>query len=121
GPVRAADHAATALPAAGAVWALAAEERVGDGDAGLAEVHPDGGLFISVADTHLLAQLAQKLVGGIVVRVLHDAEHPLRLGVVRSKRRLPVVHVRPLAVLEDRLRWHVQRVCVSKAAPADAA
>ena len=81
--------------AAGAVGALAAEVGVGDRLAGLAEVDADGGVFVGVADAELLAELAQELVGGVVVRVLDHAEHPLRLGVVGRQRRLPVVASRP--------------------------
>ncbi len=124
GAVGAADHAAPAQLAAGAVGSLAAEERVGDGLAGPAlpaEEDPDGRLFVGVADAELLAELAQELVGGVVVGVLDDAEHPLGLGVVGRERALPVLHLRPLAVLEERLGGHVQRVGVAEAAAADAA
>ena len=88
--MQAADHAAPAQLAAGAVGALAAEERVGDGLARLAEVDADRRVFVGVADAELLAELAQQLVGRVVVRVLDDAEHPLRLGVVGRELRLPV-------------------------------
>ena len=87
----------------------------------LAEEDADGRLLVGVADAELLAELAQQLVGGVVVRVLRDAEHPLGLGVVGRERALPVLHVRPLRVLEEGLRRHVERVRVAEAAAADAA
>ncbi len=120
-PVRAADHAAPAQPAARALGSLAAEVRVRDGLAGLAEEDAHRRLFVRLAHAELLAELAQELIGGVVVRVLHDAEHPLRLGVVGREHALPVVHLRPLAVLEERLRRHVQRVRIAQAAAAHAA
>ena len=64
---------------------------------GVAEVDADGGLLVGVADAELLAELAQQLVGGVVVRVLHDAEHPLRLGVVGRERCSPSPPGRPTA------------------------
>src|SRR5207245_2507570 len=73
------------------------------------------------ADAELLAELAQQLVGWILVRVLDHPEHPLGLCVVRSQLRLPVAHLGPLAVLEERLRGDVERGRVAKAAASHAA
>src|SRR6202171_287408 len=101
--MRAADHAASTQPAAGAVGPLAAEERIGDRLAGLAEEHADGRLFVGVSDAPLLTELAQQLVGGVVVGILDEAEHLLRLRGVGRERALPVLQLRPLAVLGDSL------------------
>ncbi len=124
GAVGAAHHAAPAQLAAGALGALAVEEGVGHGLAGLAllaEVDPDGGLFVGVGDAEVLAELAQQLVGGVVVGVLHDPEHPLRLGVVGRELALPLCHLRPLAVFEELGGGDVEGVGVAKAAAAHAA
>jgi hypothetical protein len=121
GPVRAAHHAATAQAAAGSVGPRSAEERVRDGLSGLAEEHADGRLLVAVGHAELLAELAQEQIGGVIVRVLNDAEHPLGLGVVRRERGLPVLEARPLAILEERLRRHVQGVREAEAPAADTA
>src|SRR5207253_3617859 len=66
GAHRAADHAAGAEGAARAVGTLAAEEGVRHGLPGLAEVDPDRGLPVGVADADVVAVLAQEVVGGVV-------------------------------------------------------
>ena len=63
GSVAATGHALTTFDATGALGACAAEVRVRDGLAGGAEVDPDRGLLVGVADPDVLAVLAQQLVG----------------------------------------------------------
>src|SRR5205085_2174737 len=78
-------------------------------------------LLVARADAERFAELAKKAVDVVVVRVLDDAEHALRLGVVRRERALPVLERGPLRVLVEGPRRRVQRVCVAEAATADAA
>src|SRR5207342_2563739 len=63
GPVAAADHAAAATNAAAPPGPLAAEVRVLDLLAGLAEKSTDPGRLERVADPDLLAVFPQQLVG----------------------------------------------------------
>ena len=97
----------TVLP--GRLLAVGAEEhaRPGVGDEG-------------VADAHVVGDLLHDPVGVGERRVGDDAEHPLRLVVVRHQLGAPVGDVRPLRVVEERLRRHVQRVGVVQRAAADA-
>ena len=67
-PEGAADHAAPAADAAGAVGPVAAEERVGDGRAGRAEEHADAGLRVGLVGADVAAELAQQVIGRVVGR-----------------------------------------------------
>ena len=117
---RAAEHAAGAARARGARRALAAEVRIGHGLAGLAEVGADARLAVGVLDAELAAVLEQQLVGLVVVDDVGDAEHALRDLVVRRQLGAPVVQRRPLRVVEEGARRHVQRHRVHERAAADA-
>ena len=122
GAVHAADHAAPAQVAARAVGALAAEERVRDGLAGLAEVDADRRAFVGVAHAELLAELAQQLVGRVLVRVLRRrrASAAPRRSAARaslSQSCIPA-HWRSS---KNCFGGHVQRARVAEAAAADAA
>jgi hypothetical protein len=118
--VRAADHAAPAQPAAGAIGAGAAEERVGHGLPRRAEVHADARLGVGLGGADLLAELAQELVGRIVRRHLDDAEHALRLVEVGRQRGGPVAQAGPLRVRVEALGRAVERVGVAERPAAHA-
>jgi len=120
GVERAADHAAPAQHAAGAVGSLTAEVGIGGRHARLAEVDADARLGVGVVGADLAPVLAQQLVGRVVGDHLRDAEHPLGLVVVGRQRRLPIVELRPLAVGVEALGRAVERVRVSEGAAADA-
>ncbi len=68
-------HAGAAVGAASAGRAGAAEERVVDRLARLAEEHADRGVDEGVADSHLLGDLADHAVGGRHLRIRGHAEH----------------------------------------------
>ena len=70
--------------------------------------------------THVVGDLLDDAVGVGEGRVLHHAQHPLRLLVVRHQLGAPVGDVRPLPVVEERLGWHVERVGVVQRSTADA-
>ena len=120
GVVRAADHAARALDAAGALRTLAAEVRIGDGHALLAEVHADPGLLVGVPDAEVLAERSQDVVGRVVGGDVGDPEHPLGLVVVGPQRVLPPgVEGGPLRVGVEGGQRPVERVRVAERAAAD--
>src|SRR5207247_5852687 len=121
GVVGAADHAAPAAYAPGALRARAAEEGIGHGLAGLAQEHADPRLAVGGTDAEVLAELVEQLVGGVVLVVGDDAEHPLGLGVVGAQLAFPVRQAGPLRVGEERHGRHVERVRVAQAAAAHAA
>ena len=117
----AADHAAPAADAARARGPVAAEVRVGDRDALLAEEHADARLGVGLLRADVLAEAPQQLVGVVVGPDGRDAEHPLGLLVVRLERGLPVLlEARPLRVVVEALAGAVQGVRVAEAAAADA-
>jgi hypothetical protein len=118
--MHAAHHAASAQVTAGAIGTLAAEERVGHSLALLTEVDAHGRVFVGVAHAQLLAELAQELVGRVLVRVFDHPQHPLGLGVVGRQGALPVLHLTPLAVLEEGLGGDVEGAGVAEASPAHA-
>ena len=125
GAVAATRHAGAALDAACAGRSDAAEVRVGHGLARrLGAVRPeedaDGGRHERVADTHVVGDLLHDLVGVGERRVLHHAEHALRLLVVRQQLGAPVGDVLPLRVVEERVLRHVERVGVVQRSAADA-
>ena len=107
-----------------AVRAGAAEVRVRDELALLvlraAEEDPDRGRVERVLDAELLGDLQHDVVGRRVQRVLDDAEHPLRLVVVRRQLAAPVGDVAPLRVPVERVERLVERVGVDQRATADA-
>ena len=118
---RAADHAAPAADAARARRAVTAEVRIVDGHAGLAEEDADAGLGVGRLRADVLAELAQRVVRGVVGGDGRDAEHALRLVEVRRERRLPVVlEPGPLRVVVEARPRAIQRVRVAEAAAADA-
>ena len=116
----AADHAAPATSTSGAVRALTAEERVGDGLAGLTEEHANARAPVRVGNTEPLAQLFEQDASPVVAVVVHHPEHPLCLREMRRQCRLPVLKLAPLGVLEEFTRWDVQRIRVAEAAAANA-
>ena len=118
--VTAARHALATLDATCALGSDAAEVRVLRLLARFTEVDADGRLDERVADTHVVGDRLHDLVGGRHVRILDDAEHLLSLLVVRRELAAPVGDVRPLLVLEERLRRLVQRVGVVQRPAADA-
>ena len=81
---------------------------------------PTGVAHERVADTHVVGDLLHHLVGIGERRVLHHAEHALRLLVVRHQLGTPVGDVLPLRVVEERVRRHVERVGVVQRSAADA-
>ena len=83
------------------------------------EEHPDRRRHERVADAHVLGDLFHEAVGIGEGRILDDAEHPLRLVVMRHQLCAPVGDARPLRVGEERLRRHVQRVGVVQGPTAD--
>ncbi len=124
GTVAAPRHAAPAFQAAGALRPRTAKVRVGHRLSGCfgairAEEHPDRGGHPGVAAPHVVGDLLDDAVGVGERRVLHHAQHPLRLLVVRHQLAAPVGDVRPLLVFEERLRWHVQGVGVVQRTAAD--
>ena len=114
GVVPAAGHALAAVPARAASRSGAAEVRVGDlvavGLARSAEEDPDRGRVPGVAHAHVVGDLLHHLVGGGDDRVVDDAEHPLRLVVVRRQLVAPVGDVAPLRVVVERARA-ARRAC----------
>jgi hypothetical protein len=120
GTVRAADHAAAAAQAARAVRPCAAEEGVGHGlPARGAEEDADARLGVGVLDADLARELAQEVVGRVVLVVGDHAEHALGLVVVRGEGRLPVVELRPLRVPVEAPPRAVERVGVAERPAAD--
>ena len=125
GAVTAARHAAAAFQAAGAVWPGAAEIRVGHclarrfGAVGTEE-HPDRGGHKGVAAAHVVGDLLHDAIRVGEGRIRDNAQHPLRLLVVRHQLGTPVGDVRPLRIVEERLRRHVQRVGVVQRTAAHA-
>ena len=121
GAVRAADHAAPAAQARRALRPGTAEERVGQPLARLAvEQDAHARLGVRVLDADLARELAQQVVRRVVLVVGDDAEHPLRLVVVRREHRLPVVQPRPLRILVEAPPRAVERVRVAERPAADA-
>ena len=113
----AAGHAAAALEAAGALRARAAEVRVGHRLARrLGAVGPKNtptGVGTKVSPTPMSSATSFMMRSASVnVGLVDDAEHPLGLVVVRRQLGAPVGDVRPLRVVEERLRRHVERVGV---------
>ncbi len=124
GVVAAAGHALAAVPAGAARRAGTTEVRVRDlvavGLAGAAEEHADRGRVPRVADPHVVGDLLHHLVGRGHDRVVDDAEHPLRLVVVRRQLLAPVGDVAPLRVVVERCERLVERVRVDQRAATDA-
>ena len=125
GSVPASDHAFADLEAASTTRAGAAEERVVDFDARLLtaigpEEHPDGCHPKGVLDAHLRGDLQVDPVGEGNGRIRDDAEHPLRLVVVRGELGPPVGDGRPLrVVVEGRGLRLIEGVGVVQRPPAD--
>ena len=81
---------------------------------------PTGVGYERVADAHLVGDLLDDAIGVGERRVLDDAEHPLRLLVVRHQFGAPVGDVGPLLIGEERLGRHIQRVGVVQRSATDA-
>ena len=122
--VATAGHAGAAADAGLAVGAGAAEVRVGDLVTlllvGAAEEHPDRRRVERVGDAHVVGDLLHHVVGGRAERVLDDAEHALRLVVVRRELAAPVGDVTPLRVVVERPEGLVEGVRVDQRPAADA-
>ena len=114
----AADQAGAAPRAAGARRACAAEHRVGNLLAGLAEVDADRGAGERVGDAEMSRHLLRQLLPGAFERHRVDAQHPLGGGVMRLQLFGPIVQIRPLRVAEERVTRPVQRGGVDHAAAA---
>ena len=121
-PCDAADHAAPAQLAAGAVGSLAAEVGVGDGLARLAEEDARRASFCRCRRRR--APRRARAAAGRPGRRAGSARRRASAAPRRSGARAPPPSPaisRPLAVLEERLRRDVERVGVAEAAAADAA
>src|SRR4029079_7745593 len=119
GLVPTADHACAAADAAGAVGALAAEERIRNRLARLAEVDADGRAMKRVAATEIIGDLFQQAIGFDEGFARHRTEHAPRSVVVRSELLLPV-EADPLRFIEGLRRRLQQRVRIPETAAADA-
>lgn len=80
--------------------------------------HADRRRHPRVTEPHLVGDLLDDAVGVGEGRVIHHAQHPLRLLVVRHQFGTPVGDVRPLPVVEERVGRHIQRVGVIQRAAA---
>src|ERR1700689_1809185 len=125
GAVAAAGHARPAFQAAGPGRAGTTEERVGNRLARRlgsvrAEEHPDRSRHEGVTATHVVGDLLEQAISVGERRVLDHTEHPLRLLVMRHQFGAPIGDVRPLLVVEERLRRYIQRVGVVQRSTAHA-
>ena len=125
GAVAAAGHAGSAFQTTGPGRTGTAEVWVGHRLAGClgsvrTEEHPDRGRHERVAATHLVGDFLDHAVSVSERRVLDHTEHPLRLLVMRHQLGAPIGDVRPLQVVEERIRRYIKRVGVVQRSTADA-
>ncbi len=123
--VAAAGHTGSTFQTAGPGRSRATEVRVGNRLAWCfaavgPKEHADRCRHERVAHAHVVGDFLDDAVGVGKGRVRDHTKHPLRLLVVRSQLGAPVGDVRPLPVVEERIRWHIKRVGVVQRATADA-
>jgi hypothetical protein len=106
--------------AAGPPGAGANEIRIVGLLTGAAEEHSHGGGSVGARDPHIPRNPLYHLIGFGVPAVGRHAEHPLRLVIVRIELVPPIGEVRPLRIVEERVRRPVQRICVVQRTTPDA-